>query len=320
MIPSEIMDQQRKHVENSSSGDYSSALFRARANESKTNVESLTTSVHDRSEPLPDCVHPEVLLRKATTINKEHIASSSNISAPVEQSSSQKSRQKPWSNNKQGDVLQQIAAEPAILSEIPDCTYCGAKRFEYEPPGFCCASREIHLLPTKMPRDLMLLYLGDSEEAAEFRKCVRSYNNMFAITSIGMHADELSCRRHHGVYTFTVHGQIYYFINQLVPLQGEKPKNLQLYFFNTDHETINRLSISSKFRDTLVAKFFETLKFNPYSAFFRSLQDVSDLDSYKIMLHSNLNVDQRTHKRFHKLHRQILKQMSRTHLNIFKCI
>ncbi|KAL3527957.1 hypothetical protein ACH5RR_012613 [Cinchona calisaya] len=96
----------------------------------------MTTSINDRSEPLPDCVHPEVLLRKANRIYKENIASSSNTSAGIHQSSSQKSRQKPWSNNKQGDVLQQIATEPNLLSEVLDCTYCGAKRFEYEPPGF----------------------------------------------------------------------------------------------------------------------------------------------------------------------------------------
>ncbi|KAL3527846.1 hypothetical protein ACH5RR_012502 [Cinchona calisaya] len=205
----------------------------------------MTTYVYDKSEPLPDFVHPEVLLRKAITINKENIASSSNTSVVVEQSSSQKSIQKSWYNNKQGDVLQQIATEPSLVSEVPDCTYCGAKKFEYEPPGFYCAFGEIHLLLTKMSRDLMLLYLGDSEEAAELRKCVTSYNNMFVFTSIGMHAGELSSRRHHTVYTFKVQGQMYHFINQTVPPKGEKPKNLQLYFFHTDHETVNRLSIST---------------------------------------------------------------------------
>lgn len=82
-----------------------------------------------------------------------------------------------------------------------------------------------------MPSELMDLYLDDSAEAQEFRKCVRSYNNMFAFTSIGIYCDKLLARRNHGVCTFKVQGQMYHFINQLVPEEGEQLRNLQLYFF-----------------------------------------------------------------------------------------
>ncbi|KAL3537751.1 hypothetical protein ACH5RR_001117 [Cinchona calisaya] len=112
-----------------------------------------------------------------------------------------------------------------MLKEVSDYPYCGAKRFEYEPQGFCCSSGEIHLLSIEMTRELMLLYLGNSEEANKFQKCVRSYDNMFVFTSIGMHSNKLSSRRHHGVNTLKVQGQMSHFINQLIPDDGEKPTN-----------------------------------------------------------------------------------------------
>ncbi|KAL3535168.1 hypothetical protein ACH5RR_003629 [Cinchona calisaya] len=202
--------------EESVQGDYSSGLFHATANESTTNVESMTT-VNERSEPLSDFVHPEVLLRKETAKLEKKKCSSSKFSSPAQES--------------QG-------------------------RIEGKP--LCSTSNRVHL---------------------------KNQDKSHGLTR------NKGSRRHHGVYTFIEQGQMYHFINQLVPADAEKPKNLQLYFFDTDHKIVNRLSISSKFRGTLVSKLSETLKVNPYSAFFRSLLDVSDLDSYRIMLESNPNVD-----------------------------
>ncbi|XP_071907122.1 uncharacterized protein [Coffea arabica] len=191
------------------------------------------------------------------------------------------------------DPLTTIATEPAVLPDVPSCPYCHAKRFHQEPPSFCCASGEVQLLPTEMPRELMLLYIEDSDEAAEFRRCVRSYNNMFAFTSIGIHSDKSLAANYNGVYTFRIQGQMYHYINPLIPEDGEKPRNLQLYFVDTDHETTQRLSISSRFQETLVTKLEEILKINPYSAFFRGLQDLPGIDDYKIVLDTTPAVDQR---------------------------
>ena len=81
------------------------------------------------------------------------------------------------------DLLQSIRTEPDLLSPAPNCRFCGTKRIYLEPPGFCCSSGEIKLLQTDMPASLVSLFLENSEDAMEFRKCVRSYNNMFAFTS-----------------------------------------------------------------------------------------------------------------------------------------
>nr|XP_027108885.1 uncharacterized protein LOC113728715 [Coffea arabica] len=132
-----------------------------------------------------------------------------------------------------------------------------------------------------------------SDHAVEFRRCVRSYNNMFAFTSIGIHSDKSLAANYNGIYTFRIQGQMYHYINALIPEDGEKPRNLQLYFFDTEHETTQRLSISARFQETLVTKLEEILKINPYSAFFRGLQDLPDMDDYKIVLETTPAIDQR---------------------------
>ena len=120
---------------------------------------------------------------------------------------------------------------------------------------------------------------------------------MFAFTSLGMHCDQSLSKDYHGIYTFRVQGQMYHYINPLVPPEGQKAKNLQLYFFVTDHETVNRLSISSRFRQSLITKIEEILKLNPYFAFFRGLQNLPNIDDYKIVLNSNPDLDYRVFNR-----------------------
>ncbi|GJV57128.1 uncharacterized protein Tco_1458133, partial [Tanacetum coccineum] len=52
-------------------------------------------------------------------------------------------------------------------------------------------------------------------------------------------------KRNNGVYTFRVQGQVYHFINDLVP-ENDNAKNLQLYFHDTEHELENRLASSDR--------------------------------------------------------------------------
>lgn len=116
---------------------------------------------------------------------------------------------------------------------MQNCEFCNAKRIYLEPPTFCCSLGEINLLPTNMPFDLVELYLGNAEGAKDFNNYIRSYNNMFAFTSMGVHCDKSLVQRNDGIYTFRVQGQLYHFMDNLIPSENEKPKNLQLYFFYT---------------------------------------------------------------------------------------
>ncbi|XP_027157485.1 uncharacterized protein LOC113759078 [Coffea eugenioides] len=157
------------------------------------------------------------------------------------------------------------------------------------------AKCEIHLAETQMPEKLVQFYRANAPKAREFRLCIRSYNNMFAFTSLGVHYDKNLSRRNNGIYTFRVQGQIYHFINPLVPSKGERATNLQLYFYDTQHEIANRMAISSKFRESIFQQFKDILHDNPYSTFIRSLVDLHDLEDHKIFLKSDPGLDQRVY-------------------------
>ena len=57
-----------------------------------------------------------------------------------------------------------------------------------------------------MPIDLYELFTLDTEEAKEFRKYVRTYNNTFAFTSFGVKYDKQLCMINKGIYTFCIQG------------------------------------------------------------------------------------------------------------------
>nr|XP_016469743.1 PREDICTED: uncharacterized protein LOC107792071 isoform X4 [Nicotiana tabacum] len=53
----------------------------------------------------------------------------------------------------------------ARLKPIPNCKFCNAERFQYEPPGFCCGSGSVKLVSYELPNELSNLYKGNTEEA-----------------------------------------------------------------------------------------------------------------------------------------------------------
>ncbi|KAK4366736.1 hypothetical protein RND71_014616 [Anisodus tanguticus] len=121
-----------------------------------------------------------------------------------------------------------------------------------------------------MPNGFLNLYLGNTKESEHFRTYLRVYNNMFAFTSLGVTYDNVLAKRNHGIYTFKVQGQIYHFINDLVP-SNQQPRNLQLYFFDDSTEMLNRMASSSILRQSVVEKLMDIVKINPYCIFLKSL-------------------------------------------------
>lgn len=71
-----------------------------------------------------------------------------------------------------------------------------------------------------------------------------------------------------------------------------KNSNLQLYFYDTEHEVQNRMAWSSKFKESIVQQLKSILDNNPYSVFIWKLADIENLDKYRIFLKSNLGLDQ----------------------------
>ncbi|KAK6791585.1 hypothetical protein RDI58_010666 [Solanum bulbocastanum] len=117
---------------------------------------------------------------------------------------------------------------------------------------------------------------------------------MFVFTSLGVTYDKDLAKRNNGIYTFRVQGQMYHFINDLIPT-NQKGKNLQLYFFDNKNELRNRMACSNKLNENIVRTLMDILKINPYSIFLKSLINVPQLSDFYIALKSDSELDQRVY-------------------------
>nr|XP_027108912.1 uncharacterized protein LOC113728748 [Coffea arabica] len=250
---------------------------------------SIMLSILIQHPAFANCSKP---LRETTCSSSNNHVCCDVINGPSSEPSTRGHQEKVKKRNQRID---RIPTQPSVLPFVQDCVFCGAKRFYLEPPGFCCASGEIRLVETEMPAQLAKLYTANTPEAIEFRQCIRSYNNMFAFTSLGVHSDKELNKRDRGIYAFRVQGQMYHFLNPLVPMDGHKPSNVQLYYFDTEHEIANRMAISNKFRETILQQLQQLLDHNPYAAFFRSLRNFEDIYNHKVFLNSHPSLDQRVY-------------------------
>ena len=54
------------------------------------------------------------------------------------------------------------------LKKMHICQHCGAKKFDYETPTFCCDSGKIKLAEVNAPSELKLLFIDESDDGQEF--------------------------------------------------------------------------------------------------------------------------------------------------------
>ncbi|GER49100.1 RNA pyrophosphohydrolase [Striga asiatica] len=106
------------------------------------------------------------------------------------------------------EILDDIAAEPFKLTKSKKCPYCGALKFQYETSKFCCSDGNIRLANNSTPDVLKELLFSATEESKLFRDCIRTINNQFAFTSLGVKCDKNLTQRNKGIYTFKIQGQI----------------------------------------------------------------------------------------------------------------
>ena len=189
-------------------------------------------------------------------------------------------------------ILGHISSEPSVLPDVQCCKHCKAQRFYLEPNGFCCAGGTISLVSNEVSQELYNLYTSRCEESVEFHKFVRTYNNSFAFTSFGVKYDKNLCENQQGIYTFRVQGQVYHYINELIPTNS-CPTYLQLYFYDTEHELENRMNTSSKLSARTLRRIVKILESNPYAVFFRNLSNIQNLEVQQIVLKSDIGLDQR---------------------------
>ncbi|KAK4387582.1 hypothetical protein Sango_2364800 [Sesamum angolense] len=173
---------------------------------------------------------------------------------------------------------------------------CGAVKFEYESPTFCCDNGKVKLVHVEVPDKLYELFTSKSKEAMAFRKNIRLFNCIFSFTSIGVKlAKELASSRQ-GVYTFRAQGMVYHDLPGLLP-DEKGPNPFQLYFIETENEVENRMRIleNSSICEATVQKLLRVLEGNPYAKIFRRLKDYPSVKDIQLHISKDVKLDQRVY-------------------------
>ncbi|KAG5630574.1 hypothetical protein H5410_002291 [Solanum commersonii] len=183
-----------------------------------------------------------------------------------------------------------------VLKTVPDCIYCSTKRFEHEPPTFCCASRYIKLATTEAPSELYEMFVVSTADTIDFRKNICAYDSIFAFTSFGVNLDKEIASARKGVYTFRAQGQFYHDLPSLVP-RDNVPCYVQLYFFDTDNELTNRISKVKEgiLSDKFTKKIKQIMEGNPYAQIFCQLKDQSSFHNFQLCIAASASLDQRVY-------------------------
>ncbi|GKB87452.1 hypothetical protein Tco_0959724 [Tanacetum coccineum] len=133
---------------------------------------------------------------------------------------------------------------------LPALLHCGAKFWESEKnlrSGYgglpvynrCCnGGRVVLRAPPEYPEYIKRLYAD-----AHFMENIKAYNQMFSMTSLGANVDS-SINNGKGPYVFRISGQIYHWIGSICPEEGNTPRFLQLYIYDTTNEVSHEWPIS----------------------------------------------------------------------------
>ncbi|CAN6703406.1 unnamed protein product [Malus baccata var. baccata] len=132
---------------------------------------------------------------------------------------------------------------------------------------------------------MVALFSDQTNEGRHFRQNIRAYNHAFAFTSMGVHVDERINIGGRGIYTFRAQGALYHKIGGLLPHEGNRPRFLQAYIYDTEHEVENRMCESEVLDRCVVEKIQHMLNnHNPFVHTLRSLGQRQDLPNCKLIL------------------------------------
>ena len=93
---------------------------------------------------------------------------------------------------------------------------------------------KIKIEPLPDAPDVMQTFFSDKK----FLKEIRAYNNILAMASVGCATPD----QFKGP-NFKMQGKLYHAIGSLIPTDQDKPKFLQLYFYDIDEATDHRLDL-----------------------------------------------------------------------------
>ncbi|XP_022894082.1 uncharacterized protein LOC111408566 [Olea europaea var. sylvestris] len=220
-----------------------------------------------------DSVHEYIIHSKASTSNEEII---NTFDSELHGSSN----------------LLSVPATAYVLPTCAYCKHCGAHKLYRETKGFCCSNGKVKLFMLDSSDELYTLFTSKEPVSIEFKKYARSYNNHFVFTSFGVKYDKEQFKAYKCIYIFRIQGQVYHYVNQLMP-DNNTPCYIQLYFYDTVNELENRMKTSEHLVESILFLLIEILKVNPYSKFFRSLSNRTDLHEHKIQIRCHVGLDQR---------------------------
>ncbi|XP_021757489.1 uncharacterized protein LOC110722527 [Chenopodium quinoa] len=164
---------------------------------------------------------------------------------------------------------------------------------QLENAHYCikCRAKNIQIAVNALPIELYRLFTSQDEDAIHFRKYSRMYNNLFAFCSLG---GKYNAKIEKGIYVFLLHGQIYHNLPDLLP-EDEKPKYLQLYFYDAQFEAKHRTKTFPEVRRDIVEILMRVTNANPYARFFRSLRELTITHSTQIAINQSTVLDQRVY-------------------------
>jgi hypothetical protein len=185
-------------------------------------------------------------------------------------------------------VYSNITEETHLLSIVADCDYCKAKKFQYEPPGFCCRNGLINLATFETPLQLRRLWESADADVRHFRDNIRFFNGHFSFTSLYCCLDSMTTNMDCGIYTFHAHGMMYHNARSFDREAGAEHKLLELYFYDDDPSLEHRYPKCRQQQlekdKGVIKQLVEILKGNPYSEHLRSMGHVDNVEDYHIAL------------------------------------
>ncbi|PWA65205.1 helitron helicase-like domain-containing protein [Artemisia annua] len=151
----------------------------------------------------------------------------------------------------------------------------------------CCNNGKVVLPPNEGYPD----YIKDLFRDRHYMENIRAYNQMFAMTSLGVEVDN-SINTGRGPYIFKVSGKIYHWIGSMCPELNKEPKFLQLYIYDTANEIDHRLghfkNTNNRLRRDIVQNLVQLLdEHNRLVKLFRTTRDkieTADIPDFKLKL------------------------------------
>ncbi|AQK55106.1 hypothetical protein ZEAMMB73_Zm00001d051768 [Zea mays] len=194
-------------------------------------------------------------------------------------------------------VYSNIPKETHLLNAVADCDYCKAKKFQYEPPGFCCRNGQIDLAPFETPSQLRRLWGCADADARHFRDNIRFFNDYFSFTSLYCCLDSMTTNMDCGIYMFRAHGMMYHNLRSFGREVGAEHKHLELYFYDDDPSLEHRYRKCRQEQlekdKAVIKQLVEILKGNPYSEHLRSMGHVDNIEDYHIALNLDQTLNQK---------------------------